>query len=380
MPSRPRCMSERPPRARDDAVPRPRIASRRCSRDAAATSGSRTSTIDFLSTLPDGWRCINRARSTTACVRSRSDRSRAASAPISTGLPGAAQVVARRTTILDAILTLPPGSGDAADARRRRRRRVDVLCVGGRTWTMRPLGERIEHLRAAVCWHWRGARDRRVPRRRARRSRRSRAGASASARSPGGARRAIDRRRCDDWIASRAAARRDVPVRHRGEAGAVLGRWSPLCRTGGANWSTCWRARRALQRGPEPFSSGELWPSLGAVTGEARGLDRGRAGRPRWLGRNGRAGAWCACRRICRRRRGASRERPDRAHHCRFGSERRRRHPGGPQNAAFDVYGAAVLTRCTAQNTRRVRDRRAAGRSRGGTQLDAVLDDPPSVR
>ena len=271
-------MNERPPRARATRRPaRPRIAL--APMLARRGSDARLATLDdrfLLSTLPDGWRCLvvldDRVR-----VRSRSGVDLAPRVPaLDRPLQALRTSLRGRTTILDAILTVPPAADDAWPTLRdvTSLAVLDVLCAGGRDVTMRPLRERIEHLRALrlpdggvlrAIDAFRG--DARATLAQIQSAGAAGSGALLARRSASRYRPGV---RCDDWISFGEQPRAEMLLCGIASSGAlVLGRWSPLgLAPGGATWPTRrWRAlAERCSEGPMPFSSGDLWPSLGAVT------------------------------------------------------------------------------------------------------------------
>ena len=230
----------------------------------------------LLSTPPDGWRCLvvldDRVR-----VRARSGADLAPRLPaLAAELEALRASLHGRTAILDAVLVLPPATDDAwptlGDVRALAV--LDVLCVGGRDVTARPLRERLDELRAL-----------RLPERgtlRAIASFRGDARATLAQLDGAGtvaagvllARRSASRYRpgvrCADWTLFGAPPRAEMLLCGIAASGAlVLGRWSPLGLVpGGATWPTRrWRTlAERCQEGPAPFAGGELRSSLGAVT------------------------------------------------------------------------------------------------------------------
>ena len=230
----------------------------------------------LLSTLPDGWRCLvlldDRVR-----VRSRSGVDLAPRLP---ALDGPLQVLRAslrgRATILDAILTLPPATDDAWPTLDdvMSLAVLDVLCVGGRDVTMRPLRERVEHLRALRLSGNGELRAIDAFRGDVRATLAQLGSAGAAGAGALLARRGTSRYRpgvrCDDWVSFGEQPRAEMLLCGIAASGAlVLGRWSPLgLVAGGATWPTRrWRAlAERCSEGPEPFARADLWPSLGAVT------------------------------------------------------------------------------------------------------------------
>lgn len=246
---------------------------------ACRGSESRLVAIDdrfLLSTLPDGWRCLvvldDRVR-----VRSRSGVDLAPRLPaLGKPLQALRASLRDRTTILDAVLTLPPATDDAwpslCDVTSLAV--LDVLCAGGRDVTARPLRERLEHLRALRLPETGLVRAIDAFRADARATFAQLESAGAAGAGALLARRSGSRYRpgvrCDDWIVFGEQPRAEMLLCGIASSGAlVLGRCSPLGLVpGGATWPTRrWRAlAERCSEGPEPFRHGELWPSLGAVT------------------------------------------------------------------------------------------------------------------
>jgi hypothetical protein len=264
------------PRATRRAA-RPRVAlapmlARRGDDAALATIDDRF----LLSTLPDGWRCLllldDRVR-----VRSRSGADLAPRLPALVAPLEALRASVRGLSVLDAVLTVPPAAHDDAWpglAAVTSLAVLDVLCIGGRDVTARPLRERLEHLRTlrlrdagplhVIAAH-RG--DARATLAQLGAGGSTAAGALLVRR---GAARYRPGVRSADWRTFGGRSYAEMLLCGIATSGAlVLGRCSPFgVVPGGATWPTRrWRAlAERCREGPPAFSSDGLWPSLGAVT------------------------------------------------------------------------------------------------------------------